>query len=246
MREAVAVCRLGSRSRTLSGTKIMTESQPNPVPSVGLVVADESLADRVREVLEASGFTLAFEVPLDDLRNGPPESEADVVVLAARIRSRDDSPFKPLRDRFPQQTFVAFAASDEAATLRWTIENGADGVVQDVRLEDTLAVTLRAVHAGQLVVPRDLRRRRRPPDLTNREKQVLSLVIMGLTNREIAQKLFISESTVKSHLNTGYRKLGVHSRAEAVRVIADPVEGFGTGILAITALGLARGRPPKS
>jgi hypothetical protein len=67
-------------------------------------------------------------------------------------------------------------------------------------------------------------------------------MIMGLTNREIATKLFVSESTVKSHLNTAYRKLGVHSRVEATRLIADPDEGLGTGILAITGPGLKRTR----
>jgi DNA-binding CsgD family transcriptional regulator len=76
------------------------------------------------------------------------------------------------------------------------------------------------------------------PELTNREKQSLSLVIMGMTNRQIADKLFISESTVKSHLNTAYRKLGVRSRAEATRLIADPRTGLGMGILAITRSGL--------
>jgi hypothetical protein len=62
----------------------------------------------------------------------------------------------------------------------------------------------------------------------------------------MAQKLFLSENTVKSHLNTAFRKLGVRSRAEAARLIADPDEGLGTGILAVTAPGLARGRRPKS
>jgi predicted ArsR family transcriptional regulator len=72
------------------------------------------------------------------------------------------------------------------------------------------------------------------------------MVIMGLTNLEIAQKLYISENTVKSHLNTAYKKLGVHSRAEAQRLITDPDQGLGTGILAITAPGLTRGRPPRT
>jgi DNA-binding CsgD family transcriptional regulator len=95
-------------------------------------------------------------------------------------------------------------------------------------------------------MPREILRRKQAPDLTNREKQALSMVIMGLTNLEIAQKLYISENTVKSHLNTAYKKLGVHSRAEAQRLITDPDQGLGTGILAITAPGLTRGRPPRT
>ncbi len=65
---------------------------------------------------------------------------------------------------------------------------------------------------------------------------------MGMTNREIAEMLFLSESTIKSHLNKAFRKLGVRSRAEAQRLITDPGQGLGTGILAITGRGLAKPR----
>jgi two-component system, NarL family, response regulator DesR len=104
----------------------------------------------------------------------------------------------------------------------------------------SLVATVRAVHAGQLVVPPELRRQVDRPDLTMREKQTLSLVVLGLSNGEIASKLFVTEHTVKSHLSAAFRKLGVSSRAEAARVIADPSEGLGVGILAITPEGRRR------
>ncbi|MBA7520811.1 HTH-type transcriptional regulator MalT [subsurface metagenome] len=53
-------------------------------------------------------------------------------------------------------------------------------------------------------------------NLTKREVKVLKLVASGKTNKEIAKKLFISEKTVKNHLNHIYRKLGVKNRAQAV------------------------------
>ena len=59
------------------------------------------------------------------------------------------------------------------------------------------------------------------------------MVVLGLANREIAHKLRLSESTVKSHLATSYTKL-VRTRAEAAAFILDPRAGLGTGILAIT------------
>lgn len=52
--------------------------------------------------------------------------------------------------------------------------------------------------------------------LSERELEVLGLVAAGLTNREVAQRLFVVESTVKSHLNSTYQKLGVRNRTEAV------------------------------
>jgi DNA-binding NarL/FixJ family response regulator len=226
------------------------KSKPKTTPehalTVGLVVEDESLAARIRKALAKSELPIAFEVSPDELEDGRPPSEADVVVVAGPLQSQSDSLFSRLRGRLPEKRLVACIRHTEAPNIRWAIANGVDGVVLDTRLDQTLEPTVRAVEAGQLVVPRDLRRRMQPPELTNREKQVLSLVIMGLTNREIAQMLFLSESTVKSHLNTAFRKLGVRSRAEAGRLIADPDEGLGTGILAITGPGLARRRPPNS
>jgi DNA-binding NarL/FixJ family response regulator len=121
-----------------------------------------------------------------------------------------------------------------ARAVRRAVEESIDGLVWETDIEARLAVTVAAVVAGQVAVPRELWRRMERPELTNREKQVLGLVVMGLSNGEIAEKLYLTESTVKSHLSSGFRKLGVASRAEAARVITDPSGGLGTGILAIT------------
>lgn len=59
------------------------------------------------------------------------------------------------------------------------------------------------------------------------------MVVLSFTNGEIAQKLYVSESTVKSHLSSAFAKLGVRSRSAAAEAILDPVNGLGTGILAI-------------
>jgi DNA-binding NarL/FixJ family response regulator len=118
--------------------------------------------------------------------------------------------------------------------VRKALERGIDGLVWETQIESRLVPTIVAVAAGQLAVPREVWRPSEEQELTNREKQTLALVIMGLSNGEIATKLYVSESTVKSHLSSAFRKLGVRSRAEAARVIADPRGGLGTGILAIT------------
>lgn len=222
----------------------MTWNRKESPISVGIVVRDASLAERARDALAKAGMTTAFDHPLASWGDGRRPAGADVVLFAGLLESREDSDLDRLRDDLAEVPLVAFGVDEDASTLR-SFQNRADGLVSPERLEETLALTVQGVVAGLLVVPRGTRRRSRVRDITNREKQVLSLVIMGFTNFEIAEKLYISESTVKSHLNTAYRKLGVHSRAEAVRVIADPEEGLGTGILAITGPGLARGRPQK-
>jgi DNA-binding NarL/FixJ family response regulator len=80
-----------------------------------------------------------------------------------------------------------------------------------------------------------MRARLESESLSMREKQVLSMLVMGFTNAEIAAKLFLAESTVKSHLSSAYTKLGVRSRKDAATMILDPVAGLAPGILTITA-----------
>jgi DNA-binding CsgD family transcriptional regulator len=68
-------------------------------------------------------------------------------------------------------------------------------------------------------VPREHWREIEPPVLSIREKQVLGLVALGDTNRQIAERLFIAASTLKSHLSSAFAKLGVRSRNEAAELI---------------------------
>ena len=218
----------------------MTKPKHIQGPVVGLVLHDEHSGASLRKALKRTALKISFEVLAADLENGAQTSAADVVLVAGPLRSEPQSFFSRMRDRFADQRLVACVRDDDARSVRWAIVKGADGVVWDSEIDATLEITVRAVYLGLLVLPRDLRRQVQPPELTNREKQALSLVIMGLTNREIAHKLFLSESTIKSHLNSAFRKLGVGSRAEAARLIADPEEGLGTGILAITGRGLAK------
>lgn len=208
-------------------------------PRVGVIGANRSVATRIRKTLKTAGFQIAYDMHPDDVDEDAVDG-ADVVVVSGPLRSGPESRFLQLRDALPEGRIVACTRPAESPSIRWAIDKGVDGVVWESRLEETLALTIHAVHADQLVIPRDIRRRVQPPELTSREKQSLSLVIMGLSNQEIAAKLYVAESTVKSHLNSAYKKLGVHSRAEAARLIADPDEGLGTGILAITDSGHAK------
>jgi DNA-binding CsgD family transcriptional regulator len=56
-----------------------------------------------------------------------------------------------------------------------------------------------------------------------------------VTNAEIAQKLFVTEASVKAHLTSAFAKLGVRSREAAAALILDPDAGYGPGILRITS-----------
>ena len=88
------------------------------------------------------------------------------------------------------------------------------------------------VCAGQVSLPSVQRAEAGSQALTRREKQILALVIAGLTNAQIAGQLYLAESTIKSHLSSAFSKLGVSSRHEAASLILDPERGLGLGIRA--------------
>jgi DNA-binding CsgD family transcriptional regulator len=92
-------------------------------------------------------------------------------------------------------------------------------------LESTLTVAIFAVASGQSIVPRKLRASVERPVLSFRERQVLSWVSRGYTNAQIADELFLSESTIKSHLSTAFAKFGVRSRREAAALFLDLENG---------------------
>jgi DNA-binding NarL/FixJ family response regulator len=108
--------------------------------------------------------------------------------------------------------------------LRRALRAGADAIVFDAQLEQTLAAAVRAAAAGLVAVPRVARSQAVKPVFSAREREILGLVAEGATNREIADRLFLAESTVKSHLSTAFTKLGVRSRAEAAALVLDPDE----------------------
>jgi DNA-binding NarL/FixJ family response regulator len=133
-----------------------------------------------------------------------------------------------LRNLRPASTIV-MVSNAGTAVVRKALRAGVDGFVPESDLEQALPGTVAAVLAGQISVPRSIRSRITWTAFSLREKQVLQLVAAGLTNAEIADRLFLSESTVKSHLSSSFRKLGVSSRAEAAAAVLDPDNGLVIG-----------------
>jgi DNA-binding NarL/FixJ family response regulator len=137
-----------------------------------------------------------------------------------------------VRRGLPQAAIVAVMPEDSRRGVRRALEAGADGVVFENRLETSLALTVRAVMAGQTVVPAAGRLELDRPTLSTREKQVLGMVVAGLSNKAIASELYLAESTVKCHLSSAFSKLGVRSRNEAADLILHSGEDGELGVLA--------------
>ncbi len=124
-------------------------------------------------------------------------------------------------------------SSIERWEVRAALAAGAAGVVLEEEIASALGPCLQAALAGQICVPRRHSRQIEPPALSTREKQILALVMMGYMNSQIAQQLFLAQSTIKNHLSSAFGKLGVRSRNEAVNLILDSEGGLGMGILAL-------------
>lgn len=143
----------------------------------------------------------------------------DVLVVSGGSKPEGRlSAVRRLCERVPDVAVVVVLPSLGDGVARAMIAAGARGVVLGSELERTLAPTVRATRTGQVSVPEPGRRQIFPPALSHRENTILALVARGHTNAQIAARLFLAESTVKSHLRSVFAKLGVSSRQEAAAV----------------------------
>jgi DNA-binding NarL/FixJ family response regulator len=113
--------------------------------------------------------------------------------------------------------------------LEAVLAAGARGVLSKSAPAQTLADSLVAIHDGQIVVSPAFSRPRQPGwpghtfQLTARESEVAVFLVQGFSNHEIADALWISEHTVKSHLKSIFQKIGVTSRGQAIaRISQEP------------------------
>jgi DNA-binding NarL/FixJ family response regulator len=202
-------------------------------PLVALEAGDEVAYRRVALLLRAAGMALDGWAGDD-----APVVDAIVTMCGDSILARGTH-LRELRRRDLPWRIVVVMPFDSPRGIRSALEAGADGVVFEPELDQALVPTLRAVFAGQVAVPSVARRQVGRPILSRRERETLALVVMGLTNAEIGARLYLAESTVKSHLCSAFAKLGVRSRNEAAALILDPAEGLGPGILDLAGAGLA-------
>ncbi len=126
---------------------------------------------------------------------------------------------KALRAAFTEARVIVLTTFDGDEDIYRALQAGARGyLLKGMKLED-LTAAIRTVHAGKTCIPEAvagrLAERLAGPALTERETEVLRLIVAGNSNREIGTKLFISEATVKTHVNNLLSKLGVTDRTQA-------------------------------
>ena len=204
---------------------------------VGVCVQEDGPREQVCEVLEAGGHTVVAQAATVEglLAAVDGSAPACVVVASERPDRAAISEVQLLRSQLDGVAGVLVCRRARGLEIRRALELGIDGVLLVEELEDALVPVVSVVCAGQVSLPSAQRGQVRAAALTRREKQILALVIAGLTNAEIAGKLYLAESTVKSHLSSAFSKLGVSSRHEAASLILDPERGRGLGIPLVRA-----------
>jgi DNA-binding NarL/FixJ family response regulator len=201
----------------------------------GVVAQNEIRRQRVASILTDAGLVVLgdFSRP-EELVRGRASDPLHAVVLAwDRLERAAVESVRFMRETLHDTRVVGVASAVNRRLVRDALGAGLDGLVMERDLDRSLVLAVQSVCAGQLSLPPDYRGQIARPALSAREKQILGMVVMGFTNSEIARKLYIAESTVKSHLSSAFARLGVRSRNEATALILDPEEGLGTGILAI-------------
>jgi DNA-binding NarL/FixJ family response regulator len=167
--------------------------------------------------------------------------QPDVVLMDLRMPGVDGiAATTDLRERVPAARVLVLTTYAEQDAIVPALQAGARGYLTKDASAEQIEAAIRAVHAGQTHLDPAVQERlvaaiishppapdpaasagpggQQPPDgLTAREAEVLTLLASGLSNAEIAQRLFLSHATVKTHINRIFAKTGARDRAQAVR-----------------------------
>lgn len=154
------------------------------------------------------------------------EIQPDVILMDMVMPDMDGVvATRVIRQKFPEVQIIALTSYKEGDMIKNALEAGAIGYLLKDVSADELAGAIRAAYAGRATLSPEVAQslvetanRPRAPgqDLTKREREVLSLMIEGFGNKQIAGKLGVSPSTIKSHVSNILSKLGAASRTEAV------------------------------
>jgi len=192
--------------------------------------------DEFRRLLEDSGLQITVKL-LDsmlapDLRSLEVPKAAAYVVDAHAARQATGALLSNILDRFPEARLLVVGDQMKEAESHSMLRQGVKGILTYEEAREQLARALPQVAAGGLWVPREVlsrfvdsilssaqgRRLRAdtPSDLSRREQEVLSALLENLANKEVADRLNISERTVKFHVSNLLAKFGVRRRADLI------------------------------
>jgi DNA-binding NarL/FixJ family response regulator len=147
----------------------------------------------------------------------------DVTLMDLRLPDRSGiDAMIAVRAEFPQARVIMLTTFEGDVEIQRALEAGARGYLLKSMPPEELVEVIRQVHAGKKRIPpqlaAQLAEHMSDEDLTSREIQVLNHIAGGNRNRDIADKLFITEETVKVHIKHIMEKLGASDRTQAVAI----------------------------
>jgi DNA-binding NarL/FixJ family response regulator len=175
-----------------------------------------SRAPNIRVVGEASDGASAVELA--------ERRKPDVVIMDVRMPGMDGlEATKLLAERAPESKVLIFTAFSERSLLTRGLESGAKGYILKEAPHQTLVRAIEKVAQGEgyvdpALMPAFLTGKDSGVMLTSREREILQLLADGLSNADVAGKLFISQETVKSHVRHILTKLEADTRTHAVAI----------------------------
>ena len=176
--------------------------------------------------IEVLGEAADGQAALDELATAAASDNLPDVVLMDLLMPRLDgiSAIKAIKQRYPEVEVVALTSFSEAERVHIALAAGAAGYLLKDAEADEVGAAVRAAKRGQVhldpSVARTLTRsliapQRTATALTPREREILTLVAKGKSNRDIAEALMISERTARTHVSNVLAKLGLTSRTQA-------------------------------
>lgn len=152
--------------------------------------------------------------------------QPDVVLMDLLMPKMDGvTAIKAIKTRWPKIQIIALTSFKEKEYVEGALKAGANGyLLKDVSAEELINAVRRAVagqpslspEAAQVLIQNVNEPTPSHPNMTGRELEILILMVEGLSNNEIAERLIVSQSTVKFHVSNILSKLGVTGRTEAV------------------------------
>jgi DNA-binding NarL/FixJ family response regulator len=209
------------RTPESDGVTLNTEASAKPVRL--LVVDDHHI---VRQGLVALLATVPEMQVVAEASDGAEavalyrQHQPDVTLMDLRMTAMNGvEATRAIRAEFPNARIIVLTTFDGDEDIYRALQAGARGYLLKGMDTEELLGAIRTVHSGKSRIPgpvaERLAERMNAPALTERETEVLRLIVGGNSNKEIASALFISEATVKTHINSLLSKLGVSDRTQA-------------------------------
>jgi DNA-binding NarL/FixJ family response regulator len=199
---------------------MVMEIEPKPLGLIWLSCSSPMLAFGLEKAVEAHAYVHQG----DEL----PERSSPSLVVYELNEENIASGVQRVRVLAPKASVLVFAPTLKLSLVRTALREGARGFLHGGMTPEQILRALSVAAEGQLAVPRellyDLLTAGPTTDLallSARQQEVLRLVGEGMSNAQIAKRLYISESTVKQHLRSVYKALGVRNRTEVVRYLRD-------------------------